>query len=48
MLGNGVTLDEKISIHAPRVGSDDKVLCQKCKDLPISIHAPRVGSDTER
>ena len=37
----------KISIHAPRVGSDYLIarLGDKC---PISIHAPRVGSDDLR
>ena len=33
-----------ISIHAPRVGSDEKVAAQK-RAYYISIHAPRVGSD---
>ena len=33
-----------ISIHAPRVGSDDTI--PQCTDITlISIHAPRVGSD---
>ena len=38
---------KRISIHAPRVGSDDQPgqpLCNQC----ISIHAPRVGSDALR
>ena len=39
---NGVILD--ISIHAPRVGSDVRLVHQKEEDK-ISIHAPRVGSD---
>ena len=34
----------QISIHAPRVGSDDN-LPAKMKKAKISIHAPRVGSD---
>ena len=34
----------KISIHAPRVGSDELLLRLK-RTLDISIHAPRVGSD---
>ena len=34
----------RISIHAPRVGSDDKALLERVV-IPISIHAPRVGSD---
>ena len=33
-----------ISIHAPRVGSDDDSLCH-WRLSSISIHAPRVGSD---
>ena len=37
----------EISIHAPRVGSDSKIL-DKIEELSISIHAPRVGSDTGR
>ena len=42
------TWSSTISIHAPRVGSDEvppvgPVFCD-----PISIHAPRVGSDTGR
>ena len=35
-----------ISIHAPRVGSDDKVSGTFGSPIVISIHAPRVGSDT--
>ena len=35
----------RISIHAPRVGSDRRV-GQARADDPISIHAPRVGSDS--
>ena len=36
----------KISIHAPRVGSDvkERLLCRR--PVIISIHAPRVGSDS--
>ena len=34
-----------ISIHAPRVGSDNTV-AQYEMGRNISIHAPRVGSDT--
>ena len=33
-----------ISIHAPRVGSDDSER-GNAADTSISIHAPRVGSD---
>ena len=33
-----------ISIHAPRVGSDDGLVASRFV-LAISIHAPRVGSD---
>ena len=37
--------DGDISIHAPRVGSD-QVLPHIClRIVQISIHAPRVGSD---
>ena len=39
-------LARAISIHAPRVGSDNKYL-QDDKQAHISIHAPRVGSDRE-
>ena len=40
----GIAAFFRISIHAPRMGSDDSV------DIPfdrilISIHAPRMGSD---
>ena len=34
-----------ISIHAPRVGSDDHVASPGSNICSISIHAPRVGSD---
>ena len=37
----------EISIHAPRVGSDQSPLAQTTARL-ISIHAPRVGSDHRR
>ena len=36
---------KRISIHAPRVGSDDMAICTCLSSAPISIHAPRVGSD---
>ena len=35
----------KISIHAPRVGSDGQRSVPTPPEQPISIHAPRVGSD---
>ena len=35
----------RISIHAPRVGSDGRELWRELENLKISIHAPRVGSD---
>ena len=36
---------ERISIHAPRTGSDDRPV--RLRQLPhISIHAPRTGSDS--
>ena len=34
-----------ISIHAPRVGSDQNTPAAGCRNFGISIHAPRVGSD---
>ena len=37
----------RISIHAPRVGSDGWA-CDGEADIIISIHAPRVGSDSVR
>ena len=37
-----------ISIHAPRVGSDDRARDWSNRCLMISIHAPRVGSDCPR
>ena len=36
--------DYRISIHAPRTGSDDKLL-KETRGEVISIHAPRTGSD---
>ena len=36
----------KISIHAPRVGSDYPGCCSTAATW-ISIHAPRVGSDSK-
>ena len=36
----------RISIHAPRVGSDVKTRYNALQNRYISIHAPRVGSDT--
>ena len=36
---------KQISIHAPRVGSDFKLLAKRFCNTLISIHAPRVGSD---
>ena len=35
---------QEISIHAPRVGSDEMAPCHY-DNRRISIHAPRVGSD---
>ncbi len=44
--GVGVTcISQRISIHAPRVGSDAEQECGGAVNH-ISIHAPRVGSDT--
>ena len=37
-----------ISIHAPRRGSDDRVLAVSSNNSAISIHAPRRGSDWQR
>ena len=37
-------IDHAISIHAPRVGSDEKDYSDNHRRF-ISIHAPRVGSD---
>ena len=36
---------EQISIHAPRVGSDNETV-NFWQNIDISIHAPRVGSDS--
>ena len=44
---HGTPPDAPISIHAPRVGSDNKVSNLDTKEI-ISIHAPRVGSDELR
>ena len=41
--GIGFVVD--ISIHAPRVGSDNEATLKEVKITDISIHAPRVGSD---
>ena len=35
----------RISIHAPRMGSDCRSAGSPCPRRPISIHAPRMGSD---
>ena len=37
-----------ISIHAPRVGSDERWGDARVVAVEISIHAPRVGSDLPR
>ena len=34
-----------ISIHAPRMGSDARVIAWLAGETWISIHAPRMGSD---
>ena len=45
--GVGVTcISQRISIHAPRVGSDAEQECGGAVNH-ISIHAPRVGSDAQ-
>ena len=36
----------RISIHAPREGSDDGIPALAVRLAGISIHAPREGSDT--
>ncbi len=41
---NGTAKEKEISIHAPRVGSDE-LGAEVEKTNTISIHAPRVGSD---
>ena len=38
-------LADKISIHAPRMGSDDGRVVGPVDGVLISIHAPRMGSD---
>ena len=38
----------KISIHAPRTGSDESRHSRQRHKAPISIHAPRTGSDTDK
>ena len=38
----------KISIHAPRVGSDVEIYARNPRGRLISIHAPRVGSDRRK
>ena len=40
-------LADKISIHAPRMGSDDGRVVGPVDGVLISIHAPRMGSDRE-
>ena len=40
-----ITQTTRISIHAPRVGSDDVSVLHRHNVILISIHAPRVGSD---
>ena len=40
-------MTREISIHAPRVGSDDYNKGMMFPPKSISIHAPRVGSDKE-
>ena len=39
-----VEVGRRISIHAPRTGSDENLL-HTVRDYIISIHAPRTGSD---
>ena len=41
----GLSEKQRISIHAPREGSDGRVLGCPLDLLHISIHAPREGSD---
>ena len=38
-------INTKISIHAPREGSDERIIDSFSAALLISIHAPREGSD---
>ena len=40
--------EEDISIHAPREGSDGRVVRHLRTEVLISIHAPREGSDFPR
>ena len=42
---NTQTRNISISIHAPRMGSDDLAVAVVVEQA-ISIHAPRMGSDT--
>ena len=44
MIVNRNWVEGKISIHAPRAGSDNRELDCCCR-VWISIHAPRAGSD---
>ena len=37
----------KISIHAPRAGSDQQAGIRRLRSTRISIHAPRAGSDAD-
>ena len=37
--------EERISIHAPRMGRDPGCFCRPCRLRHISIHAPRMGRD---
>ena len=43
---SGLEIDAKISIHAPRGGSDEKMKLIIKDNVYISIHAPRGGSDS--
>ena len=45
MLKRSDDMTQKISIHAPRVGSDPHAETVEMSANVISIHAPRVGSD---
>ena len=45
MAGQSIIWVQNISIHAPREGSDDRVLAVAQQGRNISIHAPREGSD---
>ena len=40
-----INLEQQISIHAPRAGSDEYADSDLDKRMTISIHAPRAGSD---